>query len=78
MARSDKYEPLIQKYAKEYGVPAALMREQIKSESNFNPRAVSPMGAKGLTQFIKTTGAAYGLKTDEDFFDPEKSIKALV
>lgn len=76
MAKSDKYEPLIQKYAKKYGVPASLIREQIRSESNFNPRAVSPMGAKGLTQFIKKTGNAYGLVTDEDFFNPEKSIEA--
>ena len=76
MARGDKYEPLIQKYAKKHGVPPSLIREQIRSESNFNPRAVSPMGAKGLTQFIKSTGAAYGLKTDEDFFNPEKAIEA--
>jgi hypothetical protein len=85
MARGDKYEPLIQKYAKKYGVPADLIREQIRSESNFNPRAVSSAGAAGLAQFMPKTGNSYGMKAikkgnkwyaTEDFFDPEKSIKA--
>tara|TARA_R100000654_G_scaffold3076_1_gene10755 strand:+ start:9908 stop:11353 length:1446 start_codon:yes stop_codon:yes gene_type:complete len=85
MARGDKYEPLIQKYAKKYGVPAGLMREQIRSESNFNPRAVSSAGAAGIAQFMPKTGNQYGMKAikkgnkwyaTEDFFDPEKSIEA--
>lgn len=85
MARGDKYEPLIQKYAKKYGVPAGLMREQIRSESNFDPRAVSSAGAAGIAQFMPKTGMQYGMKAikkgnkwyaTEDFFDPEKSIEA--
>ena len=85
MAKSDQYEPLIQKYAKEYGVPAELMREQLRSESNFDPRAVSSAGAAGIAQFMPKTGNSYGMKAikkgnkwyaTEDFFDPEKSIKA--
>lgn len=32
--------------------------------------------ARGLMQFIKGTGARYGLKKEEDFLDPAKSIDA--
>jgi soluble lytic murein transglycosylase-like protein len=55
------------------GVPAPLLAAQIKSESNFDPRAVSPAGALGIAQFMPSTAASRGLR---DPFDPFASIRA--
>jgi soluble lytic murein transglycosylase-like protein len=43
------------------------------AESGFNPRAVSPAGARGIAQFVPGTAASYGLR---DPFDPVASIDA--
>ena len=42
-------------------------------ESNFNPYAVSEVGARGIAQFMPGTGAAYGLR---DPFDAPAAIDA--
>ncbi|MFM8792068.1 MAG: transglycosylase SLT domain-containing protein [Solirubrobacterales bacterium] len=55
------------------GVPAALLAAQLKSESNFDPNAVSPAGALGIAQFMPSTAASRGLR---DPFDPFASIAA--
>ncbi|MBU3691308.1 MAG: hypothetical protein FGM38_04600 [Solirubrobacterales bacterium] len=55
------------------GVPAALLAAQLKSESNFDPNAVSPAGALGIAQFMPSTAASRGLT---DPFDPFASIAA--
>lgn len=55
------------------GVPAGLLAAQLKSESNFDPNAVSPAGAMGIAQFMPSTAASRGLT---DPFDPFASIAA--
>ncbi|SFW31810.1 Transglycosylase SLT domain-containing protein [Pseudomonas sp. NFACC19-2] len=70
------YDSLIQTASTNYGVPYDLLHKQLFKESSFNPNAVSPTGPRGIGQFTKATGKAYGLITDEDFFDPTKSIDA--
>ncbi len=59
--------------AMEWGVSAALLSAQLLAESNFDPAAVSPAGARGIAQFMPGTAAAYGLR---DPFDPEQAIEA--
>jgi soluble lytic murein transglycosylase-like protein len=45
-------------------------------ESRFQPRVISPKGARGMMQFIPATGRRYGLLTLRDLHDPLLSIDA--
>ncbi len=65
-------DPLIASAAK-WNVSAALLAAQLMAESNFNPYAVSPVGAEGIAQFMPGTAASYGLA---DPFDPVEAIDA--
>lgn len=66
-------QPLIQAASEKYGVNADLLASQIKQESRFNPNAVSPVGAQGISQFMPDTARGIGLKNP---FDPAESIMA--
>jgi hypothetical protein len=59
--------------AARWNVSAALLAAQLMAESNFNPLAVSPVGAQGIAQFMPGTAASYGLY---DPFDPVAAIDA--
>jgi hypothetical protein len=65
-------DPLIDA-ASRWNVSAALLAAQLLAESNFNPFAVSPVGAQGIAQFMPSTAASYGL---DDPFDPVAAIDA--
>jgi soluble lytic murein transglycosylase-like protein len=56
-----------------WNVPVELLAAQLHAESNFNPFAVSPAGARGIAQFTPGTADAYGLR---DPFDGQASIDA--
>lgn len=56
-----------------WNVPADLLAAQLYAESNFNPFAVSPAGARGIAQFMPATARAYGLS---DPTDPGAAIDA--
>ncbi len=69
------YDDLIVKTSDKYRVDAALVKAIIKAESNFNHRAVSPVGARGLMQLMPATAASLQV---EDSFHPGKNIEGGV
>jgi len=70
-SKPSKYESIINEAAVRYGIPSDLIHSIIKTESNYNPRAVSSKGASGLMQLMPSTAEQYGVK---DIFDPEDNI----
>nr|DAO40075.1 MAG TPA: Internal virion protein D [Caudoviricetes sp.] len=71
-----EYDALFQQAADTHGVSYGLLRKVGWVESRFKPTAQSPTGPRGVMQFTKATGRAYGLQSDEDFNNPAKSIDA--
>ena len=65
----------IKEVADRHGVRADLVAAVIEAESEFNPRAVSRRGARGLMQLMPKTAATLGV---DDPFDPKANIEAGV
>lgn len=59
--RLARYAPLIKNAAARHQVPVELICGVILQESNANPRAVSPAGARGLMQLMPQTARRFGL-----------------
>lgn len=74
--KSSPFDSLIANAESSYNIPAGKLRQLIWYESDFNPQAKSETGARGLAQFVSYTGNVYGLKTHEDFMNPQKSVDA--
>jgi len=68
---TDRYDHLINEAAGRYGVPFSLVKAIIKAESNFNPKAVSRAGARGLMQIMPDN---FSLLQIDDPFDPLENI----
>jgi hypothetical protein len=66
-------EPFIQEAAAMHGVSPDLVRAVVQTESQFNPLAVSPVGAQGLMQLMPNTAKSVGLS---DPFDPRQNVIA--
>jgi len=68
-------DSLISAVAGRYGVSEELIAAIIEAESEFNPRAVSRTGARGLMQLMPKTAAILGVG---DPFDPRENIEGGV
>lgn len=68
---SDIYDNIINNASLIYGIESALIKSVIKTESNFDPYAVSNKGACGLMQLIPETAERFNV---EDVFDPKSNI----
>lgn len=49
-------------YARHYHVPVPLVRAIVQRESNWQPCAISPKGAKGLMQLMPATARRLGVR----------------
>jgi soluble lytic murein transglycosylase-like protein len=76
LTRAARYHPAIRAAAARYSVDPHLLWTIGYLETRFQPRSVSPKGARGMMQFIPATGRRYGLYTRGDFHDPLRSIDA--
>ncbi|WP_305842599.1 membrane-bound lytic murein transglycosylase MltC [Photobacterium leiognathi] len=81
--REYQYADLIKRASRQYGISEDLIYAVVKTESSFNPFAVSHAGAYGLMQVIpKTAGADVfklvknkpGIPTKDYLFDPANNI----
>ena len=81
---AERYRASVEKYATQYHVSPSLVLAIIRTESNFNPFAVSGAPAYGLMQLVPTSGGRAALKrvqgvddspTAEYLFDPEHNIE---
>lgn len=75
-----KYTDSIETYAAQYGVSQTLILAVIRTESSFDPQAVSNVGAKGLMQIMPDTldWLCYKMGEDVSFdalSDPDTSIR---
>ena len=59
-------DQLINSMAQKHGVNPDLIRQVVKAESGFNPKATSSAGAMGLMQLMPGTAASYGVKNAYD------------
>ena len=73
--KSEAFDPIIEKYALEHRLDPSLIRSIIAAESNFNPKAVSRKGARGLMQLMPATAERLGVA---NAFDPEENIRGGV
>ncbi len=62
---------IIMRHARTNNVDPLLVELLIRYESNFNPAAVSPVGAQGLMQLMPGTAAGLGVSNP---FDPDQNV----
>ena len=84
MKQAEKYRTLVQQFAQQYNISPSLVFAVIRTESNFNPYAVSSAPAYGLMQLVPTSGGreAYRKAKGQDvipsrdyLFDPENNVE---
>jgi len=63
------YDPFIQRVASEQGLDPSLIKAVALVESGFDPRAVSPKGARGLMQLMPATARRYGVRDPHDPYE---------
>jgi membrane-bound lytic murein transglycosylase C len=81
---AERYRASVEKYAAQYNVSPSLVFAIMRTESNFNPFAVSGAPAYGLMQLVPTSGGRAALKrvqgvdenpTPQYLLDPDHNIE---
>ena len=68
---SSAYDSIIAAEAKKHGVDASLVSAVIRAESNYEPRALSRKGARGLMQLMPATAKRLEVRKP---FDPAANV----
>jgi soluble lytic murein transglycosylase-like protein len=69
------FDSYIRQASRTYQIDPALVKAVIHVESDFNPLAISPKGARGLMQLMPQTAARY---QEKDLFSPVTNINTGV
>lgn len=67
-----RFDHLIVASARRHNLDPGLMKAIMHTESGFNPRARSPVGAQGLMQLMPATGKDHGVRNP---WDPAQNIE---
>lgn len=76
-----KYTNYVERYSRDFNVDKYLVYAVIKTESGYDPQAVSNVGARGLMQIMEDSFDWIKFKLDDDeavymdMFDPETNIR---
>jgi len=68
-------ETIVESTAERYGLDPNLVRAVVRTESDWNPAAVSPKGAEGLMQLVPATAERFGVR---NVFDPAENVEGGV
>lgn len=71
----NNFDEIIVDAANRYGVSVGLVKAIMHTESGFNPRARSPVGAQGLMQLMPATASRFNVS---DAYDPIQNINGGV
>ncbi|MCU0833793.1 MAG: lytic transglycosylase domain-containing protein [Chromatiaceae bacterium] len=71
-ARRAHYATLIESTARQFNLHPELLHAVVRTESAYNPSAVSSAGAVGLMQLMPATAARYGVS---DIWDPGQNLR---
>jgi len=66
-----RYDGHLREASRKHDIPFPLIKAVVKAESDFDPRAVSEKGAKGLMQIMPSNFKALKI---QDPFDPHENI----
>jgi len=69
------FADLIHTVALKHGIDPALVHAVVQAESNYQPRAKSQVGARGLMQVMPATAAEFGVR---NLLDPQANLEAGV
>jgi len=70
--RRARYDQLIEQAARRHGLMPALLHAVIRTESAYQPNALSHAGACGLMQLMPQTAARFNVR---DIWDPAENIR---
>lgn len=73
--KTDRFDDLIIIYARKYQLDARFLKSIMAAESEFDPHALSPSGARGLMQVMPNTATEVGVAPMR-LYDPAAGIKA--
>lgn len=74
-AAAPAFQEVVDRIAQDNRVETELVYSVIRAESNYNPYAVSPKGARGLMQLVPATARRFGVTNS---FNPAQNVEGGV